>query len=404
MSLLSAAFTPVSSTPGRLEADERLVFQHFIKTAGMTVHHCLAALFDPEEICPERANNFAYWAPDHLKRFRFFSAHATTKSLRYIPQPAKVISFFRAPVERCVSLYDYWRTLPIGDNKESTSLAPRFVGSYSPRAFFILPEFERRQWFWNTYTCGLAGDPLISPRGELWRSETEILDCALQQLERLAFVGISEDMAGSMDALCRQLDVPNLYSGQFHNVTPRSGALECDPPRSPASYEVDDECLHAIMLANELDCVLYQRALELSQGDRNRTRSIRCTPGSKPGCHVRTGFADTWVENREGGFILLGPYMRLLPGRLAVTFHLRQRPGSPAPDHGSPLGYVDVAARQGTLIIARCDLKSAFGPDREMLQDLEFDVVHALRDAEFRVFAAPGVAFDVEWTVRLRHR
>ena len=263
MSLLSTAYTPAASTLGRLESDDRLVFQHFPKTAGTTVHHCLAALFDPEEVCPERFSNFAYWPTEALQGFRFFSAHTTARDIRFIPKPIKVVSFFRQPVERCISLYEYWRSLPLEDNGP---LQPRFVRRYSPRDFFSRPEIERRQSFWNFYTCGLAGDALFSPQGEIWRSETELLDCALEALERLAFIGISEDMAGSMDALCRQLDVPNFYSGQTHNVTTRPRVREPDQGVSAATWEVDAECLDAIVSANKLDLVVYDRALALSWG------------------------------------------------------------------------------------------------------------------------------------------
>ena len=125
-------------------------------------------------------------------------------------------------------LYDYWRSLPLRPIHENAPLQPRFVRGYSPRDFFRLPEVERRQSFWNSYACGLAGNAHITPDGNLWRSETELLDCALQQLERLAFIGITEDMEGSMDALSRRLDVPNRYSGQFHNVTMASDEVDPD--------------------------------------------------------------------------------------------------------------------------------------------------------------------------------
>ena len=103
MGLLSVAYTLPPSTPGRLESCDRLVFQHFPKTAGTTVHHCLAALFDPDEICPERFEQFAFWPPDLLRSFRFFSAHTSMRDIRYIPPPIKVVSFFRHPIERCIS-------------------------------------------------------------------------------------------------------------------------------------------------------------------------------------------------------------------------------------------------------------------------------------------------------------
>ena len=68
------------------------------------------------------------------------------------------------------------------------------------------------------------------------------------------------------------------------------------------------------------------------------------------------------------------------------------------------MGYLDVAARRGTVIIARRDLGGSLGADEETRQELEFEVGHALSDAEFRVFAVPGALFDVELKVGLHHR
>ncbi len=399
MIILPEAYTPASSSPGRLAPEDRLVFQHFPKTAGTTVHHCLAASFDPAEICPERFGRFAFWPPQVLERYRFFSCHASGRELRSIPAPLKTISFFRNPIERCISLYEYWRSIPLSEQQESELLEPRFARSYSPRAFFALTGSEQRRPFCNVYTAGLAGDSLFSPSGRIWQSDHEMLEAALERLEQLSFIGISEDMTGSMDALCRQLDIPNPYVGQFFNVTKRGDALESGGPGQAEPVDIDDECLGLIAQANQLDMIVYDRALTLALNGRARVRAVRCLPGPMPVCHVRSGFADTWVENREGGYVLFGPYARLLPGRYAVAFHVRRRVGALDGWNGASLGQIEVIARKGGLVLAQSDLQDFVG---EASPELTFEVSHMVSDAEFRVVAAPGAPFDVELTVRLR--
>jgi hypothetical protein len=221
---------------------------------------------------------------------------------------------------------------------------------------------------------------------------------ALARLEQLTFVGITEDMAGSMDALSRQLDIPNLYVGQFHNITTREGPIEGD-----SASDIDDDCLGLIEQANMLDMIVYDRALTLALGDRQRIRTIRCIPAGMPGCHVRSRFADTWVENRAGGYILFGPYVRLLPGRYTVVFRLRQRLAAMESWGAGSLGHLDVIARKGGLVLARRELQDVFGHSAEVTQRLSFEVNHLLHDAEFRVLAEPGAPFDVEISVNLHH-
>ena len=403
MLLLPTAYIPAPSSPGRLQAADRLIFQHFPKTAGTTVHDCLSGLFEPSEICPERVGRFAFWPRQTLEQYRFFSAHATGRQLSYIPGPTKLFTFLRDPIERCISLYEYWRLSAFGEDDQEQPLEVRFARAHSAREFFAITGFEQRRPFWNVYTAGLAGDALISPSGKFWASDSELLDQALARMEQLAFVGISEDLAGSMDALCRQLDVPNLYAGQVHNKTRRHDLLAPASREQEDAIAIDDDCLDLIRQANGLDAIVYERAVTLALGDRRRIRLIGCVPALMPACHVRSSYSSDWVENRAGGYILFGPYARLLPGRYVATFRLRARPGEMAGWTGALLGHLDVCSRLGTLLLPQSELTGSFESDNERTEELTFEVNHALRDVEFRVFAVPGAPFDVETTVSLRH-
>ena len=397
MVLSPTHFSRSCSGHGRLEQEDRLVFQHFPKTGGTTVHNCLTPLFDPSEICPERLDRYSLWPSSLLARYKLFSSHSTARQLQYIPNPVKTISFFRNPIERCISLYYYWRSISISDEVSNQVLEPRFTRSHSPREFFELTDIEQCRPFWNIYASGLAGDALFSPEGHLWRSDDELLEEALAGLEHLAFVGISEDMSASMDALCRQLDIPNLYVGQLDNVTTREDTFECN---DNTGY-IDEETLALIKQANSLDMIVYDRALTIALGDRKRDRVIRCSPGQMPACYVRKRYAKTWVENRAGGHILFGPYARLLPGRYAATFRLRPRPCESEKWSGAAFGHLDVVARRGSLVLAHQELDDLSVCAGEVSQQLTFDVNHVLSDAEFRVWASPGAPFDVEVEVSL---
>jgi hypothetical protein len=300
-------------------------------------------------------------------------------------------------------LYFYWRSISVIKEDESKYLEPRFARSHSSREFFALTDIEQCRPFWNLYASGLAGDALFSPTGQLWQSDDELLEKALARLEQLAFVGISEDMTGSMDALCRRLDIPNLYVGQFDNITPRQDPTGRDSQVQDDTSDIDEECLDLIRRANALDMVVYDRAMTIALGDRERMRPICCLPGQMPSCRVRNHFAEQWVENRAGGFIVFGPYTRLLPGRYGATFRLRVRSSGVESWSGGSLGYLDVIARAGNLLLARHELPEIFCSSGDVSYQLTFDVNHVLNDAEFRVWAEPGAPFDVDLKVSLRH-
>jgi hypothetical protein len=397
MVLAPISITHTYSSKGRLEPADRLVFQHFTKTGGTTVNSCLTPLFDPSEICPERFGRFALWPKALLERYRFFSSHCTARQIQYIPSPVKTIAFFRHLIERCISLYYYWRSIQNQDETEVYILEPRFARSLSPREFFAITDIEQCRHYRNAYTSGLAGDALFASDGRLWRSDDELLEAALERLDQLAFIGISEDMAGSMDALCRQLDIPNLYVGQFHMVTPREDALGSDP-----AADLDAECLGLIEQANALDMIVYERALTIALGGRQLSRAIGCVTGQMPSCNVRKRYAETWVENRAGGYVLYGPRCRLLPGRWVVTFRFRPRHGGREDWRGDSMGHIEVAARKGELVIARQNLPAAFGAAEDVREQIIFDLGYVVSDVEFRVWAFPGAPVDVEATVMLQ--
>ncbi len=204
-----------------------------------------------------------------------------------------------------------------------------------------------------------------------------------------------------MDALCRQFDIPNMYNGQFHNTTKRENEHTPNAQEQDGATNIDDDTLGLIKESNQLDQMVYERALALALGSRDHVRTIRCVPGPVPACRVRNGFADAWVENKAGGFILFGPYVRLIPGRYAVIFHLRRRSSATDDWSGPSLGHLDVIARKGEIVLARHQLPNALS-SIETNEELTFEVTYVMSDAEFRVAAAPGAPFDVETTVVLR--
>ena len=92
-----------------LASERALVFFHLPKTGGTTLHHHFSVHFEPEEICPERHSNLNAYSVDELRQWRFFSGHFNADEVKRIPRSVFLVTVFRDPIERLLSLYYFWK-------------------------------------------------------------------------------------------------------------------------------------------------------------------------------------------------------------------------------------------------------------------------------------------------------
>lgn len=89
--------------------DRKLVFLHLPKTGGTSLHHHLTRAFPPEQVCPERHVRLWRWAPEDLARYSLFSGHFTFDGVARIPGRKFIVTVLRAPKDRILSTYYFWK-------------------------------------------------------------------------------------------------------------------------------------------------------------------------------------------------------------------------------------------------------------------------------------------------------
>jgi hypothetical protein len=164
-----------------------------------------------------------------LRQYRFFEGHITPSSLQAVFDTPRVFTVLRAPRERLLSCYFYWK-------EGSRHARTRFFDTISD---MTLSEFLRsdepiiRRVTWNVQARLLAGgqfggvDGLRQNVFGPFISERDLAAVALDALERLAFVGITERYEISLRDVYRLLDLGEPPPPEYVNVT----------ASKPASYE-----------------------------------------------------------------------------------------------------------------------------------------------------------------------
>jgi hypothetical protein len=160
---------------------------------------------------------------------------------------------------------------------------------------------------------GIRFSPFGTYRHE---NPADVAEQAIAVLDKLAYVGISEDLESSLEQLLLALDIPNTYHGQRDNVTRENLTRLPDTHEPRAFEEIKADTLDALAEATLADQIVYEYAAKRFFADQPRQRRLKGTAGPPTIAIARRGRYSTWVESRGEGFILFGPYLRLRPGRL----------------------------------------------------------------------------------------
>jgi hypothetical protein len=226
-----------------------LLFLHVPKTGGSTLTGVLSNRFAPDDCLS------LYFGPEpdlkDLDRFRYITGHVGLSFLEQFERPPFVFTFIRDPIDRALSSYSYTRAFP---------------PEYQPDVALLGPElYERWQKFRRlARECSIGElidrDPEIARAyfgnrqaralGSMAEGD-ERLDDALDALERVDFVGVSERLEESADWLARRLGWRELSPVPRSNVS----AARLSREQLPA------ETMDALLELTSVDRELYALAL-----------------------------------------------------------------------------------------------------------------------------------------------
>lgn len=364
----------------------RVVFLHIPKTGGTTLDQLLRSHYTTDETCPERLGNIGLWPPERLSNFKFFSMHDTFDNLQCIPSPKKILTIFREPIDRSISVYTYWRSYDNDYVERQNIHLPRLAKANDFKSFLKCPTPKLYHIVDNVMTRFLT-DHTFNSEGKVWRSDTEILDAALVNLEKIDVFGLNEYFDESVDLIFRTLDLSAPDSVSVSNKT-RDNHLSNSAQFHPVEeVEIDDETEELLVNLNRLDTVIYKEA-------KNRFLArIGDTPRRLSGFHSAVGritrhYKRTVAHARqdEPGFVLFGPHLRLKAGRYRVTLEIGYRVELPLPA-AVLLCVVDVCSHHGEKIHYRREISSddvqldAFGA-----LVIDFVLDRTASDLEVRIF------------------
>ncbi len=243
-------------------------FLHLEKCGGIAAIRWLSGHFHPEQINRDPWRDLPssfYWRappslPEDTARFKLIWGHYDLPTLRRLAPDHVTFTLLREPRARLFSLYRFWRSVDPSqfdpDLSFSVALAhrlslPEFLACDDPFLLDLTDNLYTRR-LTGLYATGAARDPLAE-------NPDSAFHAASLALNRLGFVGMTENMTDSLAALAGRLSIapppPDLRANvAAENHTDPSGWF-----RRQEDVERAPEIEAALKRRTRLDRALYAR-------------------------------------------------------------------------------------------------------------------------------------------------
>lgn len=270
-----------------------LVFVHLQRCGGSTLNNLLDLHFHNREILrahllhreSDQVKGIAghTGAPLVLGRdvsgYRLITGHNNLTDVQALAANPVFITFLRHPVDRVVSLYDYWRSHTAEYAEKHGLQGPLLARRLSLAEFVESEEPEARYNVGNGMARQLLGG-LVAP---IDLPDSELLLLAGDKLERFSFVGITEmfDLSAALLCYVLQWNLPDEIedANRFEQNIRESHEFEPVAKEPPSGAT-----LARLIEKNRVDLELYRRGRALLQvTSLAALRELMASPGPRKG-------------------------------------------------------------------------------------------------------------------------
>jgi hypothetical protein len=198
------------------------LFMRIHKTAGESILKQVRDRLPAATVCPTQLEwKVRRFSLAELRKFGFFQGHISPATLTAAYPDLQVFTMLRAPRERLLSAYYYWK-------ERSNDLRGEFFDAVAARS---LLEFLRaddpiiRRATWNVQARLIAGGQfggVDEQRQNVfgpWLSDADLASEAIRALDRFAFVGTTEQYALSLRAVYALLELGDPPLPERVNIT-----------------------------------------------------------------------------------------------------------------------------------------------------------------------------------------
>lgn len=232
------------------------LFMRIHKTAGEALAKQICDRLPAETVCPAQFEwQLRNLPAAQLREFSFFHGHISPATLSAVFTPLRVFTMLRAPRERLLSCYYYWKA---GSANARTEFFDAIAG-LSLLGFLCSEEPVIRRVTWNVQARLLAGGQFGGADQQRqnvfgpWLAASDLAAEAVRALQRFAFVEVAEKYEASLREAYALLDLGEPPAPERVNVT----------SARPASYEellAIPEIADAVSRLTEADQVVYDAA------------------------------------------------------------------------------------------------------------------------------------------------
>jgi tetratricopeptide (TPR) repeat protein len=230
------------------------VFIHIPKTAGVSLRSRLERSLPLYSVSPHvHPSAMTEEEAGPLRAYAVVSGHISwIDAQRFFPDRKK-FTFLRDPVDRCVSLYFYFRSMPLERpiplERITYQVIPEEAHSLA-RILDIEDFFQSRHPIIRGHLCNLCvwqlGDRVRPKTRSI--SESEILAQALKNVEKIDFIGLYERLEEDSSRLCRFLGIRESVSLRHENKS----------ENRPSLSDLSPKALELVKRLTDLDRRLYE--------------------------------------------------------------------------------------------------------------------------------------------------